>query len=145
MFFEVLLAASYGLMLTVPRARVSAGAAYISINPAGLTLFLIGAALIYGVTGTLNFADLALKIPPRCRKPIAACCMPVRASRRRLPVVAAGMWPLNFGWRLPPILGQCASGGDVCDHDQGRRVHRAAPVEPVSAKCGCPALFEATG
>ncbi|MGH8393621.1 MAG: monovalent cation/H+ antiporter subunit D, partial [Pseudomonas sp.] len=48
-FFEVLLAASYGLMLHGSgRARVSAGLHYISINLLASTLFLIGAALIYG-------------------------------------------------------------------------------------------------
>jgi multicomponent K+:H+ antiporter subunit D len=52
-FFEVLLAASYGLMLHGSgRARVSAGLHYIAINLLASTLFLIGAALIYGVTGT---------------------------------------------------------------------------------------------
>jgi multicomponent K+:H+ antiporter subunit D len=52
-FFEVLLAASYGLMLHGSgRARVSAGLHYISINLLASSLFLIGAALIYGVTGT---------------------------------------------------------------------------------------------
>jgi multicomponent K+:H+ antiporter subunit D len=81
-FFEVLLAASYGLMLHGSgRARVSAGLHYISINLLASTLFLIGAALLYGVTGTLNMADLALKIP-LVPEAIAACCMPVQAFSR---------------------------------------------------------------
>jgi multicomponent K+:H+ antiporter subunit D len=99
-FFEVLLAASYGLMLHGSgRARVSAGLHYISINLLASTLFLIGAALIYGVTGTLNMADLALKIP-----------LVSQADRGLLHAGAgilavaflakAGMWPLNF-WLVP--------------------------------------------
>ena len=99
-FFEVLLAASYGLMLHGSgKARVSAGLHYISINLLASSLFLIGAALIYGVTGTLNMADLALKIP-----------LVTEADRGLLHAGAAilaiaflakaGMWPLNF-WLVP--------------------------------------------
>lgn len=79
-FFEVLLAASYGLMLHGSgRARVSSGLHYITINLLASSLFLIGTAMIYGVTGTLNMADLAMKIP-WCPRPIAACCTPVPRS-----------------------------------------------------------------
>ena len=63
-FFEVLLAASYGLLLHGSgRARVKAGLHYIAINLFASSLFPVGAAMLYGVTGTLNMADLALKIP----------------------------------------------------------------------------------
>src|SRR5690606_28691469 len=63
-FFEVLLAASYGLALHGSGvARVKSGVHYIAINLAASSLFLIGVALIYGVTGTLNLADLAAKVP----------------------------------------------------------------------------------
>src|SRR5690606_25314776 len=60
-FFEVLLAASYGLALhgSGP-ARVKAGMHYVIINLAASSLFLIGVSLIYGITGTLNMADLAV-------------------------------------------------------------------------------------
>ena len=59
-FFEVLLASSYGLALhgSGPQ-RVGSGLHYIAVNLAASLLFLIGATLIYGVTGTLNMADLA--------------------------------------------------------------------------------------
>ena len=58
-FFEVMLAASYGLMLhgSGPE-RIKAGLHYIAINLAASLLFLIGVALIYGTTGTLNMADI---------------------------------------------------------------------------------------
>ena len=63
-FFEVLLIASYGLMLHGGgAARVKAGVQYVVINLTGSTLFLVGVGLIYGVTGTLNMADLAVKVP----------------------------------------------------------------------------------
>ncbi len=63
-FFEVLLAASYGLALHGSGARrTSAGLHYIAINLAASMLFLLGVSLIFGVTGTLNMAMLARKIP----------------------------------------------------------------------------------
>ena len=67
-FFEVLLAASYGLVLHGDGiARVRAGLHYIAINLTGSLLFLIGVSLIYGVTGTLNMADLAERVPGLAR------------------------------------------------------------------------------
>jgi multicomponent K+:H+ antiporter subunit D len=61
-FFEVLLAASYGLMLHGSgRARVAAGMHYVVVNLLASFMLLIAMALIYGVTGTLNMADLALR------------------------------------------------------------------------------------
>jgi multicomponent K+:H+ antiporter subunit D len=63
-FFEVLLIASYGLMLHGAGARrITEGLKYVAINLAGSTLFLLAVGLIYALTGTLNMADLALKMP----------------------------------------------------------------------------------
>ncbi len=63
-FFEVMLIASYGLMLHGGGARrLGAGFQYVAINLVASTLFLIAIGLIYGVTGTLNMADLAVKVP----------------------------------------------------------------------------------
>ncbi|RUM99288.1 monovalent cation/H+ antiporter subunit D [Pseudaminobacter arsenicus] len=95
-FFEVLLAASYGLVLHGSGTlRVRAGLHYIVINLAGASLFLIGVSLIYGVTGTLNMADLAVRIPavPEENR------MLLEAGGAILGVaflVKAGMWPLSF-------------------------------------------------
>jgi len=99
-FFEVLLAASYGLVLHGSgRSRVSAGLHYIAINLLASSLFLIGAALIYGVTGTLNFADLALKIPlvPEADRGLLHAGAAILAVAF---LAKAGMWPLNF-WLVP--------------------------------------------
>ncbi|WP_458374346.1 monovalent cation/H+ antiporter subunit D [Pseudomonas laurylsulfatiphila] len=99
-FFEVLLAASYGLMLHGSgRARVSSGLHYISINLLASSLFLIGAALIYGVTGTLNMADLAVKIPLVTE--VDRGLLHAGAGILAVAFLAkAGMWPLNF-WLVP--------------------------------------------
>jgi multicomponent K+:H+ antiporter subunit D len=62
-FFEVLLIASYGLMIHAGgRDRLRAGVQYISYNLAGSTLFLFALATLYSVTGTLNMADMAEKV-----------------------------------------------------------------------------------
>ncbi|WP_417566401.1 monovalent cation/H+ antiporter subunit D [Marinobacter sp.] len=62
--FEVLLIASYGLLMhgggTV---RTVPGLHYVVLNLVGSAIFLISVGMIYSVTGTLNMADLAVKIP----------------------------------------------------------------------------------
>ncbi|MBN9069352.1 MAG: monovalent cation/H+ antiporter subunit D [Rhizobiales bacterium] len=99
-FFEVVLAASYGLLLHGGGVfRVRSGMHYIAINLAASLLFLIGVSLIYGVAGTLNMADLALRLPSVA----AGDRTLLQAGAAILGVaflVKAGMWPLCF-W-LPP-------------------------------------------
>lgn len=62
-FFEVLLIASYGLMIHAGgNARLRAGVQYVLFNLIGSTLFLFALGSIYAETGTLNMADLANRI-----------------------------------------------------------------------------------
>ncbi len=62
-FFEVLLLASYGLILHGSGAqRTKASLHYVIINLIGSTLFLFAVGALYGILGTLNIADLANKI-----------------------------------------------------------------------------------
>jgi multicomponent K+:H+ antiporter subunit D len=62
-FFEVLLIASYGLMIHGGGAtRLRAGMQYVVYNLLGSTLFLFALGTLYAVTGTLNMADLAERI-----------------------------------------------------------------------------------
>eukprot|EP01031_Cornospumella_fuschlensis_P015939 gene15939-19473_t len=67
--------------------------------------------MIYGVTGTLNFADLAAKIPqiPAGDRPLlhAACAVLAVAF-----LAKAAMWPLNF-WLVPAYAGASAPSGAV--------------------------------
>lgn len=61
-FFEILLMASYALLLFGGgRARLRAALHYVILNLVGSALFLIGVGVIYGLLGTLNMADLAAK------------------------------------------------------------------------------------
>lgn len=62
-FFEVLLITSYALLLHGRGAeRARAGLHYVVINLAGSALFLIAVSALYGITGSLNMADMAAKI-----------------------------------------------------------------------------------
>lgn len=62
-FFEVLLIASYGLMIHAGgNARLKAGIQYVLFNLIGSTLFLFALGAIYAETGTLNMADLAERV-----------------------------------------------------------------------------------
>jgi multicomponent K+:H+ antiporter subunit D len=62
-FFEVLLIASYALLLHDARGRaLRAGLHFVVINLVGSAFVLLAAGLLYGVTGTLNFADLAVRL-----------------------------------------------------------------------------------
>ncbi len=95
-FFEVMLAASYGLLMHGSGSmRVKAGMHYIAVNLAAALCFLIGVSAIYGSAGTLNMADLAVRIGE------------IEGERRMLLeagagilgvvfLIKAGMWPLNF-------------------------------------------------
>lgn len=110
-FFEVLLAASYGLTLHGSgKARVAAGLHYIVVNLLASFLLLIAMALIYGVTGTLNMADLAARAgelggPDRRLFEAGAAILGIAF------LIKAAAWPLNF-WlpatyanACPPVAG----------------------------------------
>jgi multicomponent K+:H+ antiporter subunit D len=63
-FFEVLLIASYALLLhRADRGALRAGLHYVIVNLLGSALFLIAVSLLYGTLGTLNMADLAARVP----------------------------------------------------------------------------------
>ncbi len=95
-FFEIMLAASYGLALHGSGlARVRAGLHYIAINLAASLLFLIGVSMIYGVSGTLNMAELAVRIAgiaPEDRGLLEAGAAILGIAF----LIKAGMWPLGF-------------------------------------------------
>lgn len=102
-FFEVLLIASYGLMLHGNGARrLKAGFHYIAVNLVGSTVFLFAVGTIYATTGTLNMADLAAKVPQ-----VAAGDQALLAAGALLLLavfaIKSAMVPLH--WWLPPTYG----------------------------------------
>jgi multicomponent K+:H+ antiporter subunit D len=99
-FFEIMLAASYGLLLHGSgQPRVRASVHYVAMNLAASSLFLIGVSMIYGVTGTLNMAELGARLSG----PAIANRHLVDAGASILAVaflIKAAAWPLNF-WLVP--------------------------------------------
>jgi multicomponent K+:H+ antiporter subunit D len=99
-FFEVMLAASYGLHLHGSGwPRVNSGLHYIAVNLLASSLFLIGLAILYGVMGTLSMADIAAKlsvVPETDRGLLHAGAAILAAAF----LIKAGTWPLN-AWLVP--------------------------------------------
>ncbi|WP_096201347.1 Na+/H+ antiporter subunit D [Bacillus sp. FJAT-45350] len=62
-FFEVMLIASYILIVIGgTKYQLRESLKYVMINVFASILFIVGVAYIYAATGTLNFADLAVKV-----------------------------------------------------------------------------------
>ena len=62
-WFEVMLIASFGLLvLGGERAQLDGGIKYVALNLISTVLFLSGIGLLYGLTGTLNMADLHVAV-----------------------------------------------------------------------------------
>ena len=106
-FFEIMLTASYGLLLHGSGwARVRSGLHYIAMNLMASSMFLIGVAMLYGVTGTLNMADMAIMvraIPEDDRGLLHAGAAILAVAF----LVKAAAWPLNF-W-LPSTYSAAAA------------------------------------
>jgi len=63
-FIELVSIATYGLIAFRKNAiSLEASIKYLIMGSLGTSLLLIGIALLYSITGTLNFADLAIRIP----------------------------------------------------------------------------------
>ncbi|WP_059015609.1 Na+/H+ antiporter subunit D [Mycobacterium sp. M26] len=61
--FEVLLSASFVLLtIGASKERVRAGISYVMVSMVSSLIFLIGLALVYAATGTLNMAELSLRL-----------------------------------------------------------------------------------
>lgn len=95
-FFEVMLAASYGLVLHgYNTARIRAGMQYIAVNLAASLLFLIGLALIYAGAGTLNMTDLAARINSIGATDLLLLKIGISVLAIAF-LVKSAMWPLGF-------------------------------------------------
>ena len=85
-FFEILLAASYGLLLHGSgEPRVRASVHYVAVNLAPRPSSSSASSMIYGVTGTLNMAELAARLSGRLRREPAPHRRGRRHPRRGLP------------------------------------------------------------
>ena len=108
-FFEVLLIASYCLLVhgRGPE-RLRAGFHYVLVNLVASALFLVGVGLLYAVTGTLNLADLAMRVPrigpddaPLFR---AAALVLLVVFAVKAAVLPLGLWlPRAYAAAPPPV------------------------------------------
>jgi multicomponent Na+:H+ antiporter subunit D len=103
-WFEVMLVASFVLMaLHRTSAQVEAAFKYVAINLIASSIFLTALGLLYGVTGTLNMADLA-RLGPTLLTPgvdmVLAVLFLIAFS------IKAGLFPLFFwlpaSYHTPP-------------------------------------------
>ncbi len=106
-FFEILLAASYALQVYGGgAARVRAALHVVVLNWVGSCVFLIGIAAIYSATGTLNMADLAVRVAAAPAEQAGL----LRTGGLLLLVVfalKAALVPLGF-WLSPAYSAACA-------------------------------------
>jgi multicomponent Na+:H+ antiporter subunit D len=93
-WFEVMLIASFVLMTVGgTRPQMDGGVKYVILNLFSSALFLIGVGLLYGKLGTLNMADIALKLS-QAEDPVL-----INTTSTLLLVafgVKAGLFPLFF-------------------------------------------------
>src|SRR5690606_24032517 len=91
--FEMMLAASYVLITLGARPdQVRSGMSYVVISLVASTLFITVLALLYTSTGTINMADLAVRLPevdPGVRAALAIALLIVFG-------IKAGLFPLFF-------------------------------------------------
>ena len=112
--FEVLLIASYGLLMHGKGSkRTVPGLHYVVLNLIGSAIFLIAVGMIYSVTGTLNMADLAQKIP--------------QVAPGNLPIVEAG------GMLLLVVFGLKAAIIPLCFWLPNAYANATAPVAALFA------------
>jgi multicomponent K+:H+ antiporter subunit D len=107
--FEILLTASYALLVHGRGAeRLRAGLHYVVVNLAASALFLVAVAMLYAVTGTLNIADLALRVPrlPAADVPIAraAALVLLAVFAVKAAVFPLYLWlPRAYAAAAPPV------------------------------------------
>ncbi|MFN8643850.1 MAG: Na+/H+ antiporter subunit D [Candidatus Binatia bacterium] len=104
-WFEVMLIASFVLLvLGGERAQLEGGVKYVALNLVSSAVFLAAAGITYGAVGTLNFADLAQRLPT----------LPHAGTARTLVVlllvafgIKAAIFPLFFwlpaSYHTPPV------------------------------------------
>jgi multicomponent K+:H+ antiporter subunit D len=108
-FFEVMLIASYGLMVHGGGSvRLRAGIQFVVINLCGSSVFLLALALIYATTGDLNMAQVGAKVSqmPEANRSLVSCgitlLMVVFGVKAAL--VPLHFWlPSAYGFAPPPV------------------------------------------
>jgi multicomponent Na+:H+ antiporter subunit D len=103
-WFEVMLIASFILMAAGgQRFELEGALKYVSLNLLASVFFLIGAGMVYGITGTLNMADISAKVSAA---PDATGILPAAMLLFVAFSVKAALFPLFFwlpsSYHTPP-------------------------------------------
>jgi multicomponent Na+:H+ antiporter subunit D len=104
-WFEVMLMASFGLLvLGQEKQQFDSGVKYVMINLFSTLLFITGIGLLYGLTGTLNMADLHLKIQNVADKGLLTAIAAIFMAAFG---IKSGIFPLFFwlpaSYHTPPV------------------------------------------
>lgn len=108
-FFEVLLMASYVLLLhTQGKARFQLGIHYVTINLLASAIFLIGLGMIYGSVGSLNMADVSRLLPTlepdQHKLAIAGGLLLFVVFGIKAAILPVGLWlPKPMRWQQHPL------------------------------------------
>jgi len=112
-WFEVMLMASFGLLvLGQSKSQLDGGVKYVTINLFATLLFLTGIGLLYGLTGTLNMADLNQKIPQIADRGLVTALAVIFLGAFG---IKAALFPLFFwlpaSYHTPPVTVSAIFGG----------------------------------
>ncbi|MGM0452157.1 MAG: Na+/H+ antiporter subunit D [Thermodesulfobacteriota bacterium] len=104
-WFEVMLMASFGLLVIgQEKSQLDGGVKYVMINLFSTLLFISGIGLLYGMTGTLNLADLHLAVQDVSNTGLLTA---VAAIFMTAFGIKAGLFPLFFwlpvSYHTPPV------------------------------------------
>jgi multicomponent Na+:H+ antiporter subunit D len=104
-WFEVMLMASFGLLvLGQEKQQFDSGVKYVMINLFSTLLFITGIGLLYGLTGTLNMADLHLKVQDVADKGLLTAIAAIFMAAFG---IKSGIFPLFFwlpaSYHTPPV------------------------------------------
>lgn len=105
-WFEVMLMASFVLLsLGGERKQLGASLVYVSLNLVASTVFLAGLGLLYGLVGTVNMADVALRLPQVPNSGIVAmiCALLAIAFMAKAAVFPLYVW-LPASYHTPPTV-----------------------------------------
>lgn len=111
-FLEIAALASYALVASGGGLALAAAFRYVVLGTVGASFYLVGVALLYALTGTLNMADLAERLPVLAGAPLFAGGVVFVAVGL---AVKMGLFPLH-GWlpdaytyAPPPVTALLAS------------------------------------
>lgn len=112
-WFEVLLVSSFGLIvLGSSREQIDGALKYAVLNLIGTTLFLIAVGYLYAVFGTLNMADIAVKVTADDTSAplITLACLFLLAFAMKAAAFPVNFW-LPASYHTPKVVVSALFGG----------------------------------